>query len=406
MTWLARGDRRLTLVVLTACLLLIGCGAPPPRSSALSSSSLGPSPPASSDSTGVPPSTPPDLNLGAAGWFRLILNTPDEDSLAGFDLDVGTLDGRLTRTVNGRFGPLTPATAFQGALAIAIGPYGDVVFFAFWDGRTSELHAISVTSGADELLLRRDDIIHALAFDARTDSVILLTLDPQTRRDTSLDRIARSHPNEQESIALPGVGPLAGEQIWTRLWVTPDGSRLVVVDCPSNCHASVLTLQGAAPVPRFGLGTGDVVDVTDGAIVTLFDCDPPCPATRYDLASGDPEPVGIFCKAGVITRVQGRPALISDWPTRAGCRDAIYNVGRTDIASGEREGIVQSPDRKRIIVTIDATQGAAIPDGWFLLGPGGELVGSGDDMLLPPLLVRAEDGSEVQLPPLGTPRKP
>jgi hypothetical protein len=366
-----------------------------------------PSPLMSPDPTEPHSIAPADLDLDTAGWFRLLLATPDENSLAGFDLDVGTLDGRLARRYTARYGPLTPSAEFQGALPVAIGPYGDLVLVAFWDGEGSDLRTISVTSGQDELLLRRNDIIHALGFDATTETVYALTLDPETRRESSIIRFPRDRPDGHESIAMAEAGPGLTEQIWTRLWVTPDGTRLVVIDCPDHCTSRVLQLGAVPPVSPFALGNGDVVGVTNDEIVTVFDCAPPCPATRYDFASGDAGPIAVFCGAGVLVSVQGRPALISEWPTpRAGCQDDAYRVGRTDLASSEQTMIAQPPDRAREIVPFDFSQSAAPPAGWFLLGPKGRLVGTGDDRLVPPVLVRAEDGSEVELRPLGPPRDP
>lgn len=273
-------------------------------------------------------------------------------------------------------------------------------------GEASYLHALSVTSGEENLVTKRDDVIHAVAFDPQTEAVFLLTLDPKTRRERSIVRFPLSRPDKSESISLATAGPGVASQVWKRLWVTPDGARLVVVDCPDLCKATVLALRDTAPVSPFDIGEGDVVGVTNEAILTVFGCAPPCPATRFDLASGAPEPLGVFCEAGVIASVQGRYSLISDWPTRAGCSDTQYFVGRTDIASGEQVDILLAPDRRRSLVSLDATQGAQLPEGWFMLGPGGRIVGTGDQRMLAPLLVRAVDGSEVQLPPMGPMRDP
>lgn len=361
--------------------------------------------PATSSRTPTPePSGSPPVRdpLATAGWFRLIRQHPDQDSLAGFELEVGTLDGRLARTVSIRFGPLAPSAAYRGALPIAAGPFGDTVLFAFWDGASSEIHSVSVTSGEDVVVARRDDIVHALTLDPRTDAIFALTLDPGTRAERGIVRIAgRSGPGNPvvESKVPP---PTEAEQVWKRLWVAPDGSRLVVVDCPTECFASVHALDGATLSNRLAMASGqDVVGVTNDALLTVFGCEPPCPATSYDLATGTAERVGIFCEAGTIVSIEGKGTLVSDRPIAGDCRNAAYPMGRTDLGTGIDAVVLQQPTRDRTLIAMNEIQGATQPEGWFLIGPSGQLVGVGAQAQVAPRLVRARDGATIDLPLLG-----
>jgi hypothetical protein len=345
--------------------------------------------------------------LATAGWFRLFLQHPDQDSLNGFDLEVGTLDGRLARTVSTRFGPLTPSATYRGALPVAAGPFGDVVLYAFWNGTGSELHSISVTTGEDVVVARRDDIIHAVTLDVRTDMIYFVALDPTTRTGKGILRMKRAEPGPAEPFlqADPGERPHLNEEVWKRLWITPDGTRLVLVDCSPGCEATVLKIGDGTTVGTFSIAAGrDVVGLTDGALVTIFGCDPPCAATRYDLKTGETRAIGTFCEAGAIVAVGGAASLVSDKPIAGDCHAIAYRVGGTDVESGIEAPILARPDRERALVPLDHTQGASPPAGWFVLGPASQLVGYGAQQQTAPLLVRASDGAVIQLPLLGPPR--
>lgn len=397
--------RTLRVAKIAALALLASCSGLVPTDQPITKSAV----PASSPSLGpneLRPTLPAGGPLSASGWFRLVIDTPDQDSLRGFDLEVGTLDGRLARTVSVKYGPLTPSASYRGALPVAVGPFGDLVLFAFWDGAGSELHSVSVTTGEDVLLARRDDIIHAIAFDSASDTVFMLTLDPATRAARGIVRLARSLGSEALFLEPEQARePRVGDQIWKRLWVTPDGESLVVVDCPaSDCFVSAHAMDGVAKSRQAMVAGQDVVGVTDDAVVALFGCEPPCAAITYDLATGMSHPVGTFCEAGTIVAVNDRPSLVSDRPVADDCRAGAYQVGRTDLDTGADAPVLAQAVRDRTLVPMDARQGAAPPEGWFLMGPGGQLVGLGDQRNISPSLVRAIDGSTVQLPSLGPPR--
>lgn len=392
-----RLHRALRLVVAG---LLSGCGAvgltqSPPGPSTSETVPTYPTP------TAAPTSSPAADQLAAAGWFRFVTRFPDQDSVSGFDLEVGTLDGRLARTVSTRYGPLAPSGIYRGALPVAAGPFGDVVLYAFWDGTTSQLHSISVTTGEDIVLAERADIIHAAARDIRTGTIFFLTLDPATRRDQGIVRLDRGDSGPGETFIQPDSSnaPDGDEQVWKRLWVTPDGTRLVLVDCPTDCIVSVIDVDGDATIGRVAIPAGeDIVGVTDEALLTVFGCDPPCPATAYDLRTGEARRVGTFCEAGTIVSVDGEASLVSDWPVGGGCRGGPYRIGRTEIRTGADAPIQLLPSRERTLVPLNDLQGAAPPEGWFLLGPGGRLVESGAEQQVSPALVRAADGTVVGLP--------
>jgi hypothetical protein len=335
-----------------------------------------------------------------------VIETPDEDSLAGFELEVGTLDGRLTNRISKRFGPLTPAESFRGALPVAAGPFGDLVVYAFWDGSESELRAVSVLTGEDRLLLRRNEIVHAVAMSARDRVVYFVGVDPKTRQDLGIFRLSVTQPDQvglfwSDAAQKP---PGDADQIWKRLWVTPDGAQLVAIDCPRACRAESFLVGPAASQGSFELEAGDVVGVTNDAIVTVFECSPPCPATAHQLHGGDSRKIGVFCESGILVLVDGRAALVTDWPIQTRCDADPYIVGRSSLEDDNKSAVLKSDTRERLIVAQNVRQGFAPPEGWFLIGPRGGLATPRDGPLVAPWLVRAEDGIVVALPPLGPPR--
>jgi hypothetical protein len=388
--------------------LLAGCAAVAPTDRPLTQSGVPASTaPGRSQAIGSGSASPAQDQLTTSGWFRLIRHHPDQDSLTGFNLELGTLDGRLARTVSMQFGPLAPSAAYRGALPVAAGPFGDVVLFAFWDGFSSELHSVSVTTGEDVVLARRDDIIHALTLDPRSDSVFLLTLDPITRAERGIFRMARDQPGPGDQFFKPEEAPApnAADQIWKRLWVTPDGKNLVLVDCPTDCFSSVYLMNGITTNNRQAMkASQDVVGVTDDAVIAVFGCEPPCPGTSYDFATGAAHSVGSFCETGTVVSVNGEASLVSDRPVAGNCRSRSYLVGRTDLATGNDAPILLQPTRDRTLISMDQFQGAVPPDGWFLVGPAGQLVGFGGQQQVSPSLVRATDGTILRLPMLGPPR--
>lgn len=355
------------------------------------------------DAIQLPSSSPAHDPLTTSGWFRLTKNHPDQDSLAGFTLDTGTLDGRLARTVSVKFGPLSPSRAYRGALPLAAGPFGDYVLYAYWDGLKSELHSVSVTTGEDVAIVQRDDIIHALTFDPRSGSTFLLTLDPLTKANSGVIRITGDGQRSEELLFKPidARATRAGDQIWKRLWITPNGMNLVLVDCPSECVISSYSMTGAK-LSQQGMQPGqDVVGVTDDAVVAVFGCESPCPATSYDFDSGAAK-VGTFCEAATIVRVEAAPFLISDRPVRGDCRTTAYSIGRTSLSDGRDTSVVVQTNRDRTLVTNNDVQGVAPPEGWFVIGPAGQLVGSAAQQQVSPLLVRAIDGAVIPLPLIGS----
>jgi hypothetical protein len=410
-TLINRGPRQklrtFLLAQLIALALLAGCGAVAPTDRPLTGSGR----PASTEpgksqsiGSGVPSTTPDEL--AKSGWFRLITKFPDPDSLGGFDLEVGTLDGNLARVVSTQFGPLAPSAAYRGALPTAAGPFGDIVLLAFWDGVASELHSVSVTSGEDVILTRRDDIIHAVTFEPRSDSIFLLTLDPVTRADRGIFRMARDKLGPADLLTKPEPALVKeGEQVWKRLWVTPNGKNLVLVDCPTDCFASVYSIDGNTTSSRQPMLAGqDVAGVTNDAVVAVFGCKAPCPATSYDFGMNAAHPVGSFCETGTVVFVDGEASLVSDRPVKGDCRSGSYLVARTDLGNGHDAPVLLEPTRDRTLVSMDASQGAAPPEGWFLVGPAGQLVGLGAQRQISPSLVRAIDGAIFHLPILGPPR--
>lgn len=354
-------------------------------------------PPASSEDT-----IPPDVL--AAPWFVQTFDFASEEELRGFRLSVGLLDGTVTRDVSIGLAGLNPPTKWSGALPFAGGPYAGRVLYGYFDGTTSTLRVVGAQDGDDRLILESDKVVHQAVLDASTDTFYYLALDPVTRSELGIFR-GTLPDGMSEQLAPPRASPEA-TQIASRLFLSPDGSRLVTYDCrDDDCRLRAyiaatgeLVFDVAAPASDpFGITDSDVVLSGASASVGAGCGQVPCPAIAFDLDSGQQRPLVEVCSAATVADASDGPILISD-AERAPCGLEPNPIIATDLRTGEV--VAEFPDQgSRELVMKTRDQAISLPGGWFLLGTGGQFY-----TLEPPVqqdaltLVRVDGGLTFDLP--------
>jgi hypothetical protein len=374
------------------CLALAGCGAtlPPATPSRVAPSLADPTPVESGEAQPDP---------AASSWFDLRSTFPDQDSLSGLALLVGTLNGDRGWRIDRNFGPLRPSAAFVGALPWATGPKGDIVAFGYFDGATSHVAVVSTADGQPRLMVESKEVIHAAVLDSTT-SIYFLRLSAATRRPNGIDAVDLSSGDRRTVVDLAGE-PGQPAQVVIRLFLTDDG-RLVLLDCPTDerCIATVYEAGSGRQLRQFAVGGGDAVGLLGHDLVMLGGCELPCPATAYELSSGAARSIGPTCGRAQIARLDGEPVLVSDQPTFGTCFGKDYAVQAFDPSGHPVSATIRFPNRDRELVSTDATTAAEVPAGWTLLGPTGRIPDL-PNARLGPLLVRIVDGGRVDLAPIA-----
>ena len=353
--------------------------------------------PASAENT-IPP------EVLAAPWFVQTFDFVSEEELRGFHLQVGLLDGTVTRDVSIGLTNLNPPNRWSGALPFATGPDAGRVLYGYFDGTVSTLRLVSAEDGDDRLVLESEDVVHQAVLDPLTDTFYYLALDPATRRELGIFR-GTVQGGKSEQLVPPRATPEA-TQIASRLFLSPDGSRLVSYDCrDDDCRlrgyvpaTGDLVFDVAAPASDpFGITDSEVILSGASTSVGAGCRRVPCPAIAFDLDSGRQRPLVEVCSGATVVEAADGPILISD-PERAPCGLEPNPIIATDLRTGEV--IAEFPDQgspELVMKTRD--QAIGLPGGWFLLGTGGQFY-----TLEPPdqqdalTLVRVDGGLTLDLP--------
>lgn len=297
---------------------------------------------------------------------------------ARYRLSVGLLNGTVTRDVSIGLANLNPPSEWSGALPFAAGPFDGQVLYGYFDGTTSTLRAVSAEDGEDRLILEIDEVLHQAILDPGTDAFYYLALDPATRGELGIFR-GTVRGGETEQLVPPRFSPDA-TQIASKLFLTPDASRLVSHDCRDDecrlrAYAAAngdLIFDVAAPASdAFGITDSEVI--LSGASVSVGDGCPqvPCAAVAFDLGSGRKRTLGNVCGAAMVVAAAGGPMLVSDGAPHGQCAPEPVPIIATDIRTG---GVVaEFPlQAARELVMNTRDQAVGLPQGWFLTGRAGQ----------------------------------
>lgn len=231
----------------------------------------------------------------------------------------------VTRDVTIGLANLNPPNKWSGALPFATGPVAGRVLYGYFDGTVSRLRLVSAEDGDDRLVLESDNVVHQAILDPLTDTFYYLALDPATRREVGIFR-GTVQGGESEQLVPARASPKA-TQIASRLFLSPDASRLVSYDCrDDDCRLRAyvpatgdLVFDVAAPASDpFGITDSEVVLSGSSTSVGAECRQVPCPAIAFDLDSGQQRPLVDVRSAATVVDVADGPILISDG-ARAPC---------------------------------------------------------------------------------------
>jgi hypothetical protein len=310
---------------------------------------------------------PAQLDLATIGFWTL------EQPMAAVDLSlntlrIGTLDGRVTRTVelhNPGMGPVGLPLQPQ-----PVGPAGGQVLYVADDGHVATLHAVSVASGADVSLGSTPAFIAALAIDPTGSTAYSVGLDRRTGGFLELDAIATGGGRPRSVIRVEDLGPDAGApyspepgvSYYPRLAVSADGRWVALASCrPSGCDLVAAPTEGGPLAHWSGYAFDDqIVGIAGDLLIGSRSCaEPWCDGFVIDLRSGDRQPLG------------GAADTLDPTQLISGPRGPlVLGHGRGDVSGQWQDEVLDLTDRSRsTLATTGQLAGwrqAELPAGWFL----------------------------------------
>ncbi len=350
--------------------------------------------------------TVPDEVL-ASPWFVLTYDFASESELRGFRVSVGLLDGTVTRDVTVGLAGLNPASELNGAPPWASGPYDGQILYGYFDGTTSTVRVVSAAESDDELVLETDDVVHHAVLEPRTGAFYYLALDPDTRREVGIFRGTLQGGGTQQLV--PPRASREATQIASRLFLTPDGSRLITYDCRDDvCRlrayvavSGELLFDVAAPASDpFGITDSEVL-LSGAATAPGTGCPAvPCPAIAFDIESGRQRPVAEVCTAATVVYRADGPVLVSEADAAPICGQAPYRVVATELGNGRMVADFAFENAARNLVVNSRDQAIALPEGWFALGPAGQFYTLGGVAQPEALTLVSLDGPTLELRPV------
>lgn len=335
-------------------------------------------------------------------WWALEPTFDGPSDLVGVTVVTGSFrDGTTSRAI--RDLPHLGNDAMLGGIPFAFGPVAaGEVGYGLWTGQASELRAVTSATGADRLLLKSLEVVHAAAFDREAGNLYYIGLDPQDRLNARLMRAA-----------IPGGRPImiaelppeeTSTQVDLRVIVSADGRWVMVVDCRVQCVAlgypSGRGAADAAAEPEWTVTVDgyDALGATDAVFFAGQACGAPCELTVVALDSGDNVEGIRFCDAAVtVANSRGVSTIVSDASAEPACEAPDYGLySWVDPAVGvPPRQIAGFGTRQRTLVARNGPSGYDLPAGWLVVGPHGQLT---DDSPRhdTPLLVNVDSGAVVE----------
>lgn len=274
----------LLLLVLVAAVVIAGLPMIGPRQT-----------PAPAAPSGEAAPTAPAANEPAAdaAWWQMRVDMM-ADASQGNVIDIGTLDGGITATVEVAFPePTADSSAF--ANRIVIGPrLGHVVTIGA-QGTDVVLTSIDATTGEPRELVRTGDIVVDAAF-GRGSEIVFLTADRVTGSPTGLWRIDALDPRAPRPVegamaAEPAFRLVARVGSFSRLFVSPDGGSAAVMRCELDaCLVRTVSLtDGTVHQQPVQLST-EPIGLTGHTLLIRPSCmELSCGGELLDLATGERE---------------------------------------------------------------------------------------------------------------------
>jgi hypothetical protein len=403
----AIGVALLVLVLVAAAVALVGLPQLGPRQTPAPAAPAAPS--GSAPSAGASAATEP---AGDAAWWRVRL---DRMAMNAQTIDVGTLEGGVTATVQVAMQP-PPREGSIFPNRNVIGPMGGQVVTIGADGGDAVLIAIDAVTGEMREVIRTGDMVVDAAFTTGS-TVVFITADRLTGDLTGAWLVDVMNPDEPERVdgllaAEPAVRLVARSGTIIRLLVSADGSSAAVLQCEMDaCVVNAVSfVDGSRHQRRVGFGEEPIG--IDGELLVLR---PTCAVVQcigeaLDLATGERRRLPgdgwqIFSEA-FIASDQG-PLLIgqetgSIMPAPEPVEDPSFSVIDLDDFAERGPIPVAGLGSMRIMALPAWDLGVELPSGWFgVLGSAPVPEGESPNVLQTVFAVEAATGRVVPLPALG-----
>lgn len=298
-----------------------------------------------------------------------------------------------------------------GALPFVAGPSNGVALVGSFDGVDTVL--IAVRSGLQEAEQAVRGVVHSavVAPDGRT--FFALVLETGTTREHGIVRGTIGEDNVR--LLIPGrAEPSTGDTVASRLFLTPDASKLVSYDCrgESCVMRSYIASTGEA-IAEARAPSADVFGVTNDTLmlsgywtnepstasaiaaeVKLEQCNDPdagCATGLFSLRDGTAAPGVVTCGDGLVTRATTTMVLVAGVPSPT-CSRGDLQVAVVDERGTELSRFAADHDLG-LVVSSYAT-GLELSPGWALMARAGQ-----SSVQEGVTLVRLSDGLRVPATP-------
>ncbi|HEX5014923.1 MAG TPA: hypothetical protein VFV72_12285 [Candidatus Limnocylindrales bacterium] len=259
-----------------------------------------------------------------------------------------------------------------------------------FDGHKATIRAIDVSSDAETTWYEGPNPIASLVADPRSRAVYVSFVDAATRSDLGIWVLGGQGENPRELV--PGRADLVDdpEFSWSRrLWLTPDRSRVVVLDCGSTCEAWVIdTAAGGPRSLQIGLPKSAVIGIDDHNLYGEFLCpQSTCAISALNLATGALTSLNVSrCGSGPASIVSSEPLTVlvtTSIPTNACAQRSTVALVEPNGGRSQTVWSVKGPvDRVPQPIEPTSRFGFRLPSGFFLVGPAGERSTDGQTQLV------------------------
>lgn len=320
-------------------------------------------------------SVPLHLDLANTGFWTL--ETPLTKS--SWTLRVGTLDGRVTRSVE-----LLPETGplLLSRIPQPVGPAGGRVLYVSDDGHTATVHVVDVATGADSARATTDAFIPQLAIDQRGQSAFFLALDRVTGAFEGVYEVDTTFGQPHVLFDRNTVFPAAIATLVDiapfvpQLSVSDDGNWLAYAGCTqSHCDLTAMNLADSEIFLHDredrGIQVGErIIGVVGNLLIAQSDCGiPACDGVAIDLRTGVRWPFGgpdqPFYPEQIIAGPHG-PVALADSQTGSTGR---WHVRALDLTDRSQTNVFSASYEfgRTVVQLADPFVGAELPAGWFLV---------------------------------------
>lgn len=373
---------------------LVACAGPLPAS-APTSRSPGPSP-ASSTTSG----------LHDYWWFEIHWTAEQRpganrdvawEPIISATLAMGRLDGEPIGDTVRTYPDPKPFVSFRSLEPFARRIDRAGVAFGYFDGGRLRVESVDADSGESKVIFESERPVHNAVVSRDRSTLYAVLLDTLARTEAGVWAFDLASGDTEGQMLLPATrfDPEKGGLI-EELYLTPDGSSLVVRDCYRECRVRVVDLANRKVrtlAQKLPAGTS-AYGVTNQKIVFDANCELPCPLLALDLGTGRQSPVGWECSTATIIDSNEGPLVVSNGHADS-CRGGLRVVVSLMDGVTELVQVFETDVADAALVRLGDQFDALLPEGTFLVAVGSTPVGEQPRGF--PLLVDAISGRVIPL---------